>query len=150
MSYFVIWLPRIKSGYEWEMGSIRRVVPITSHKVMNPRPRTFYVGQKVIAFFGDALPNATSAKDASFPVGACGVVAYTNENLRLARAGAVLNLLNLIPVWVLDGGQAAGVLGLMERAALLAMALGLWFYTRDGIFALFQQGADQLDHLGVV
>jgi hypothetical protein len=45
----------------------------------------------VIAFFGDALPNATSAKDASFPVGACGVVAYTNENLKLARAGAVLD-----------------------------------------------------------
>ena len=84
-------MDRIKSGYEWEMGSIRRVVPVTAHKVMNPRPRTFYVGQKVIAFFGDALPNATSAKDASFPVGACGVVPYTNENLKLARAGAVLD-----------------------------------------------------------
>src|SRR5271167_4023551 len=40
----------------------------------------------------------------------------------LARTGAVLNLLNLIPIWVLDGGQAVRVLGAVERAALLATA----------------------------
>src|SRR5208283_1097331 len=32
----------------------------------------------------------------------------------LARAGAALNLLNLIPVWVLDGGQAVLALSKME------------------------------------
>ena len=36
----------------------------------------------------------------------------------LARVGAVLNLLNLIPVWALDGGQAALALSKMERIVL--------------------------------
>jgi Zn-dependent protease len=58
----------------------------------------------------------------------------------LARTGAVLNILNLIPVWVLDGGQAAGVLGAVERAALLAVALGLWAYTRETIFLFVAAG----------
>lgn len=58
----------------------------------------------------------------------------------LARTGAFLNILNLIPVWMLDGGQAAGVLGAVERAALLAAALGLWFYTGEGIFFFVAAG----------
>src|SRR5262249_48327037 len=37
----------------------------------------------------------------------------------LARAGAWLNVLNLIPVWVLDGGQAANALGRPQRTMLL-------------------------------
>jgi Zn-dependent protease len=59
----------------------------------------------------------------------------------LARTGAFLNILNLIPVWILDGGQAAGVLGAVERAALLASALGLWLYTGEGIFIFVAAGA---------
>jgi Zn-dependent protease len=59
----------------------------------------------------------------------------------LARTGAFLNILNLIPVWMLDGGQAAGVLGAAERAALLASALGLWLYTGEGIFLFVAAGA---------
>jgi Zn-dependent protease len=59
----------------------------------------------------------------------------------LARTGAFLNILNLIPVWVLDGGQAAGVFSIVERAALLAVALGLWAYTGDGIFFFVAAGA---------
>lgn len=35
----------------------------------------------------------------------------------LARAGAWLNVLNLIPLWVLDGGQAMSALGKLERIA---------------------------------
>ncbi|HEX4322976.1 MAG TPA: site-2 protease family protein [Acidobacteriaceae bacterium] len=58
----------------------------------------------------------------------------------LARTGAFLNILNLIPVWVLDGGQAAATLGLVERAALLATSLGLWYYTGEGIFVLVAAG----------
>lgn len=58
----------------------------------------------------------------------------------LARTGAVLNVLNLIPIWVLDGGQAVGVLGVVERAALLALALGLWYYTGEGIFFFVAAG----------
>jgi Zn-dependent protease len=58
----------------------------------------------------------------------------------LARTGAFLNILNLIPVWMLDGGQAIGVLGAVERAALLALALGLWYYTGEGIFFFVAAG----------
>jgi Zn-dependent protease len=58
----------------------------------------------------------------------------------LARTGAVLNTLNLIPVWVLDGGKAINPLGMVERATLLATTLGLWFYTGEGIFFLVAAG----------
>jgi Zn-dependent protease len=58
----------------------------------------------------------------------------------LARTGAVLNLLNLIPVWALDGGQAMGALGLVERLGLLAAALALWGYTGQGMFFLVTAG----------
>jgi Zn-dependent protease len=45
----------------------------------------------------------------------------------LARVGAILNLLNLIPVWVLDGGQAVLALSKMERIVLgvACVVLGL-------------------------
>jgi Zn-dependent protease len=58
----------------------------------------------------------------------------------LARTGAVLNTLNLIPIWVLDGGQAIGTLGMVERAALLAASLAVWAYTGEGIFFLVAAG----------
>ena len=59
----------------------------------------------------------------------------------LARAGAVLNLLNLIPVWVLDGGQAALALSKMERIILLTACLALWLLLGEGIFFLVALGA---------
>jgi Zn-dependent protease len=59
----------------------------------------------------------------------------------LARTGAVINILNLIPVWVLDGGQAAGALGRPERLVLLAAALALWLFTSESIFFLVALGA---------
>lgn len=58
----------------------------------------------------------------------------------LARTGAVINVLNLIPVWALDGGQAASALGLLERMGLLAAGLALWLYTGEGIFFLVCAG----------
>jgi Zn-dependent protease len=58
----------------------------------------------------------------------------------LARTGAVLNLLNLIPVWVLDGGQASNSLGLIGRIGLLVAVLVLWIYTGEGIFFLVCAG----------
>ena len=59
----------------------------------------------------------------------------------LARTGAVINILNLIPVWVLDGGQAAAALGRAERLVLLAGALALWLFTGEAIFFLVALGA---------
>ena len=58
----------------------------------------------------------------------------------LARIGAVLNLLNLIPVWVLDGGQAAKALGRTERLVLLGACIAFWLLLGQGMFALVALG----------
>lgn len=52
----------------------------------------------------------------------------------VARTGAWLNVLNLIPVWTLDGGQAMRALGMVERIGVLAVALALWSYTGEMVF----------------
>jgi Zn-dependent protease len=59
----------------------------------------------------------------------------------LARAGAVLNVLNLTPVWVLDGGQASHALSKMERIILLTACLALWLVLGEGVFFLVAAGA---------
>jgi Zn-dependent protease len=58
----------------------------------------------------------------------------------LARVGCVINLLNLIPIWTLDGGLAVNALGMVERAGLLAAVLGLWLYTGEGMLFLVALG----------
>jgi len=58
----------------------------------------------------------------------------------LARASAWLNLLNLIPVWVLDGGQAALALSRVERWILLFLALFLWVQLSENVFFLIAAG----------
>jgi Zn-dependent protease len=58
----------------------------------------------------------------------------------LARITAGLNILNLIPVWVLDGGQAAAALSKAERFVLLAMCLLIFALSREGIFLLVAGG----------
>jgi len=59
----------------------------------------------------------------------------------LGRASAWLNILNLIPVWMLDGGQAAAALSKMERIILLTAALGLWLFFDQPLFFLVAAGA---------
>ena len=59
----------------------------------------------------------------------------------LARASAWLNILNLIPVWILDGGQAAAALSKTERIVLLTAALGLWLVLDQPLFFLVAAGA---------
>jgi Zn-dependent protease len=58
----------------------------------------------------------------------------------LARAGAALNVLNLIPIWVLDGAQAANALGRTARLALLCAAVGMWWLGHEGLFLLVAAG----------
>jgi Zn-dependent protease len=73
----------------------------------------------------------------------CVLLYYRTNNpfwSALARTGAVLNVLNLIPVWTLDGGQAAYALARPERMLLLAAALGLWLYSGELIFFLVAAG----------
>lgn len=59
----------------------------------------------------------------------------------LARAGAFLNLLNLIPVWVLDGSQAATALSKNERIVLLTACLAFWLVIGESVFFLVAIGA---------
>ena len=57
----------------------------------------------------------------------------------LARAGAWLNLMNLIPVWVLDGGQATNALDRNGRWIMFATAVFLAFIFQEGVY-LFVAG----------
>ncbi len=79
-----------------------------------------------------------------FTAVACAVLWWQTGNplwAALARAGAVLNLLNLIPVWVLDGGQAALALSKTERIILLTACLALWLVLGENMFFLVALGA---------
>ncbi len=58
----------------------------------------------------------------------------------LARTGALLNLLNLIPVWVLDGGQAVLALSKTERIILLTACLALWLVLGENVLFLVALG----------
>jgi Zn-dependent protease len=75
---------------------------------------------------------------------ACAVLWWQTGNplwAALARAGAVLNLLNLIPVWMLDGGQAVLALSKTERIILLTACLALWLVLGQIMFLLVALGA---------
>lgn len=74
---------------------------------------------------------------------ACAALWYRTGNglwAALARTSAGLNILNLTPVWVLDGGQAAIALSKAERFVLLAACLVLWLFAGEGIFFLVAAG----------
>jgi Zn-dependent protease len=74
----------------------------------------------------------------------CGAIWYATGNrywASLAQSGAWLNLLNLTPVWVLDGGQAASALSKSQRVLLLATAIILWAVTRESLFFVVVIGA---------
>jgi Zn-dependent protease len=59
----------------------------------------------------------------------------------LARIGAILNLLNLIPVWVLDGGQAVLALSKIERIVLFVACIALGLALGQNAFFLVALGA---------
>ncbi|HEY6248633.1 MAG TPA: site-2 protease family protein [Candidatus Angelobacter sp.] len=73
----------------------------------------------------------------------CGLIWYqTRDPIWAALAGtsAWLNVVNLIPVFILDGGQAALALSKVERALLLAASLGLAYLFWQGTFLLVAAG----------
>jgi Zn-dependent protease len=75
---------------------------------------------------------------------ACALVWWnTNDPVwaALARSSAWLNILNLIPVWMLDGGQAAIALGKNERLLLLTGTLALWLVFRENVLLLVALGS---------
>jgi Zn-dependent protease len=59
----------------------------------------------------------------------------------LARTSAFLNLLNLIPVSMLDGGHAILALSKTERIAVLVACVALWLTLGEGMFVLVALGA---------
>lgn len=59
----------------------------------------------------------------------------------LARSSAVLNVINLTPVWVLDGGKAFAALEKIERIVILTGALILCVVLDEKIFLVVAAGA---------
>jgi Zn-dependent protease len=59
----------------------------------------------------------------------------------LASLSAMLNVLNLIPVWVLDGGQAIAALDRHQRIVLAAAAVALAAYFAQPLLLLVAAGA---------
>jgi Zn-dependent protease len=75
---------------------------------------------------------------------ACGLLWWMTGNgiwAALGRASAWLNVLNLIPVWALDGGQAAFALDKTERLWLLSACVALWLLLGQNVFFLVALGA---------
>ena len=79
-----------------------------------------------------------------FAAAACAMIYFqTHDPLwaGLAFSGAFLNVLNLTPVWMLDGGQAAMALSKFERLIVLVTSVAIWFASRQGIFLIVAAGA---------
>ncbi|MBS1840635.1 MAG: site-2 protease family protein [Acidobacteria bacterium] len=58
----------------------------------------------------------------------------------LARAGALLNLLNLIPVWVLDGAGASEAMNKTDRCVILGFCVALAILFWEGSYLLVAGG----------
>ncbi len=67
---------------------------------------------------------------------------YTRSGIwaALARSSAWLNILNLTPVWIFDGGQAANALSRVERVLVLIACLALWAYVQEWVFVIVAAG----------
>jgi Zn-dependent protease len=58
----------------------------------------------------------------------------------LAHASAWLNLLNLIPVWMLDGGSAMNALSKIQRSVVLTVSVLLWYAAGEIMFLAVAAG----------
>ena len=75
---------------------------------------------------------------------ACALLWFKTGNslwAALAYTGAGLNVLNLIPVWVLDGGQAASAMDKSGRVVLLMVSLVLAWVLGQSLFFFVAAGA---------
>ncbi|HKE88922.1 MAG TPA: site-2 protease family protein [Gemmatimonadales bacterium] len=60
----------------------------------------------------------------------------------IAQAGAWINLLNLLPVWQLDGARGFRALAKAQRWGIVAIVGAMWFATHEGLLVLlFLTGA---------
>jgi Zn-dependent protease len=78
-----------------------------------------------------------------FAAAVCALLWYeTGNNLwaALARVGAWFNVLNLTPVWIFDGAQAARALRKTETGLLLLVSAALGYATKEGVFYIVAAG----------
>ena len=78
-----------------------------------------------------------------FASGICAVLWFhTGHGLwaALARSGAWLNALNLIPLWIFDGSSATNALSKLERAVVLMVSGALAYALGEWVFALVAAG----------
>jgi len=61
--------------------------------------------------------------------------------LAIARAAALINLFNLTPIWMLDGGRAFRALDRLQRLYMGGFLVLLWLLTQQGLFLLLMMGA---------
>jgi len=59
----------------------------------------------------------------------------------IAQATAYINLFNLTPVWMLDGGRGFRALDYRQRMMWMGLALVLWYFTNSGLFLILLVGA---------
>jgi Zn-dependent protease len=67
----------------------------------------------------------------------CGLIYFKTGDpiwVALAKTGAWLNALNLIPLWVLDGAGASIPLNRVEKVMVMATATGLGYAVDSGVF----------------
>ena len=67
---------------------------------------------------------------------------YTGSGIwaALARSSAWLNILNLTPVWIFDGGSAANALSRVERVLVLIACLAIGAYVQEWLFVIVGAG----------
>jgi len=73
----------------------------------------------------------------------CGLIYFKTGDtiwVALAKTGAWLNALNLIPIWVLDGAGAALPLNRVEKAMVMVTAIGLGYAVDSGVFYIIAGG----------
>ena len=61
--------------------------------------------------------------------------------LAVAHTGAFINLFNLIPIFMFDGGAAFLALGRQERIAVTVVSAALWFFLNEFVFLFIALGA---------
>ena len=75
--------------------------------------------------------------------GVAGLIYYYTGNglwAALARSGAWLNIINLAPVWILDGGQAVLAINKIGRAVILATSVALAAAFEEWVLLLVAAG----------
>jgi Zn-dependent protease len=78
-----------------------------------------------------------------FASGICALLwSQTGDGLwgALARSGAWLNAINLVPLWILDGNDAAKAISKLERAVVMVVSAALGYALGEWVFAIVALG----------